>query len=227
MVLTVFYSGGLAVKTYSHLQKDDLTRQLIAAGCLMGNKQDDHSEIVMWQGPVNFESCLIELDHGRTGVILSLIIQNPPTLDRLIRLDLQRFRIEIPWCRQFDWLEDPISKGPRPYLYSFPGMRTLSFGRDEVLNHRLGHGGALLPGDELEGLLMGVGEGAMPDEFHDRQRFSTHLSAYYERGKLCDLGVDLMVRREAKKKASERKLTPDQAKARDARMAEIRKNWPM
>lgn len=203
------------MKTYSHFQRRDLTRHLIAAGCLVGNEQDAHLGITMWQGPVNFESCLIELDHGRTGVIVSLIIQNPPTLDRLIRLDLQRFRIEIPWCRQFSWLEDPRGKAPRPYLYSFSGLRSLSFEPGLVLNHRLGRRDVLLPGDELDGLLMGVGEGAMPNEFHDRQRFSTLLWTYYDREKRCDLNVDLMVQRE-------RKRRPEPANVRAASSARSR-----
>jgi hypothetical protein len=88
-------------------------------------------------------------------------------------------------------------------LYSFPGLRTLSFERDAVLNHRLNGRSVLLPGDELEGLLMAIGEGPLPNEFHDRERFSTILSAYYGRWKRCDLQVDLMVSRQTKQKTSQ------------------------
>ena len=113
------------MKTYSHLEKGDLTRQLIAAGHLSGNKLDVCDDIVMEQGPVNFYTRLIELKGGLTGVIIDLIIGNPPS-GHPIHLDLQNFRIEIPWC-QVNWLEkaEPLiikarkrpEKTPAPKLY--------------------------------------------------------------------------------------------------------------
>jgi len=194
------------MKTYSHLEKGDLTRQLIAAGHLSGNKLDACDDIVMEQGPVNFHTSLIELEGGLTGVVVDLIIGNPPS-GHPIHLDLQQFRIEIPWC-QVNWLEkaEPLiaearkrpKKTPAPKLYFLPGYPTLSFAKNEVLNHRLSRRCVLLPGNELVGLLMGVGERPLPDEFHDRERFTTCLSVYYARGKRCDLQVDFMVDREPK-----------------------------
>jgi len=78
-------------------------------------------------------------------------------------------------------------------MYFFPGMLTFAFVRDEVLNHRLRHKLVILPGDEIAGILMGLGDGRLPDGFHDRERFTTRLSAYYGRGKRSDLEVDFMV----------------------------------
>ena len=194
------------MKPYSHLEKGDLTRQLIAAGHLSGNNLDACDDIVMEQSPVNFTTRLIELKGGLTGVIVDLTIGNPPS-GRPIHLDLQNFRIEIPWC-QVNWLEkaEPLiiererpEKTPAPKLYFLPGDPTLSFAKNEVLNHRLSRRCVLLPGNELVGPLMGVGERPVPNEFHDRQRFTTCLSAYYERGKRCDLQVDFIVEREPKR----------------------------
>jgi hypothetical protein len=194
------------MKTYSHLEKSDLTRQLIAAGHLSGNKLDACNDMVMEQGPVNFHTSLIELKGGLTGVVVDLIIINPSS-GHPIHLNRQKFRIEIPWC-QVNWLEkaEPLiaearkrpKKTPAPKLYFLPGYPALSFAKNEVLNHRLSRRCVLLPGNELVGLLMGVGDRPLPHEFHDRQRFTTRLSAYYERGKSCDLQVDFMVDREPK-----------------------------
>jgi hypothetical protein len=194
------------MKTYSHLEKVDLTRQLIAAGHLSGNKLDARDDIVMEQGPVNFHTRLIELNAGLTGVVVDLIIGNPSS-GHPIHLSLRNFRIEIPWC-QVNWLEKAESlitearkrpeEMPAPKLYFLPGYPALCFAKNDVLNHRLSRGCVLLPGNDLVGPLMGIGERPVPNEFHDRQRFTTCLSAYYGRGKRCDLRVDFMIEREPK-----------------------------
>ena len=43
--------------------------------------------------------------------------------------------------------------------------------RDCVLNHRVGHHGALFPGDHIEGVLCGTGQSCMPDDYRHRQHF--------------------------------------------------------
>lgn len=195
------------MKTYSRLEKPDLTRQLIASGHLPANASDADEDLVMEQSPVAPHTRLIDLPGGQTGVVVDLIIRNPLT-GRPIRLDLQKFRIEVPWC-PIIWLKKPQpldiprwarmrAKRPGQPLYSFPGPEPLAFAKDEALNHPLGRGWVLLPGDELTGPLMGIGERPLLDRFHDRERFTTCLSAFYGRGKRCDVQVDLMVEREAK-----------------------------
>jgi hypothetical protein len=197
-----------SVKTYSHLRKGDLTRRLVAAGYLPGNTPDAEQDLVMEQSPVLPFTRLIDLRGGLTGVIVDLSIRNLSS-GYPVHLNLQQFSIDIPWC-PIKWLEkaEPLiipearrlpAKKPLLSMYFFPGMPMLAFAKDEALNHCLRRECALVPGNELAGPLMGVGERPIPNEFHDRKRFTTCLSAYYERGERCDLQVDFMVEREPKR----------------------------
>ena len=162
----------------------------------------------MEQSPVLSFTRLIDLRGGLTGVVVDLSIRNLSS-GHQVHLNLQQFSIAIPWC-PVKWLEkaEPLiipeerklrAKKPRPSMYFFAGMPTLAFAEDEALNHRLRRGCVLLPGNELAGPLMGVGERPIPNEFLDRERITACLSAYFERGKRCDLQVDFMVEKEPKR----------------------------
>lgn len=80
------------------------------------------------------------------------------------------YRLEIPWHEwQFRWLEKPWMKVPRESDYMFPSHGLCGHDPEDVLNHRLGNKGKLLPGDDLDGLLLGVGQTPIPEQYKDRQ----------------------------------------------------------
>jgi hypothetical protein len=106
------------------------------------------------------------------GVMISLAIYN----DAPTNIHIAQFRLEIPWLEpQFRWLQDPLRKSPREDLYCFPVPSLLAFEREVVLNHRIGPQGLLLPGDCLEGLLLGVGESSIPENYRNRQSLDLQL----------------------------------------------------
>jgi hypothetical protein len=147
------------------------------------------------QDPV-IPSNVFELSSGRTGVALNIFIYNGSR--RIIRLDEPR--IDIPWCPRFSWLPNPLRKVPREYAYFFPTPPHRGFPCETVLNHHFQQHRRLLPGGFLEGALLGIGEGSIPDEYHDRQRLRTWLLIFDGRGENYDLTVHLMIERERKRR---------------------------
>ena len=78
----------------------------------------------------------------------------------------------------------------------FPAPPGLGLEREIVLNQLFQRHTKLFPGDCHEGSLLGIGEGAIPEHYRDRQRFPTRVSIFDTRGNRYDLSVDLMVQRE-------------------------------
>jgi hypothetical protein len=140
----------------------------------------------------SIESGTFDLIPGGTGYMLSVAICNDSNCD----ISLHDLRLKIPWSEpQFHWLEDPLHKVPREFVYSFPEGGPMGFDRDVVLNHRIDQQGKLYPGDCLEGLLLGVGQERAPVEYRDRQRVQTRLSVFDERGNRYDLHLNLLMSR--------------------------------
>ncbi len=106
------------------------------------------------------ENVVFELDSGGTAYMLAAAIHNDS--DQILRP--QEPRLEMAWPEShFRWLENPLARVPREYVYSFPSPGPAGFDRDAVLNHRLRPGCKLGPGDSLEGLLLGVGQASVPN----------------------------------------------------------------
>jgi hypothetical protein len=126
------------------------------------------------------------------GVMISLAIYN----DAPTNIHIAQFRLEIPWLEpQFRWLQDPLRKSPREDLYCFPVPSLLAFEREVVLNHRIGPQGLLLPGDCLEGLLLGVGESPLPESYRDREALDLRLRVFDSRGREYKLTLKMCVDR--------------------------------
>jgi hypothetical protein len=140
------------------------------------------------------ENTVFDLEHGGTGYMLGVEIRNnTPKI-----LSIEQYRLEPPWPESdFRWLEDPRKLRPREFNYSFPQYGPEGLDRECVLNHHVGRNGRLLPGDCIHGLLCGVGEAGIPDEYQDRQLLSMQLSVVATRGTELTLDIDLILNREA------------------------------
>jgi hypothetical protein len=126
----------------------------------------------IYQTGTILETRVFDLKSGGSGYMLSVAIHNDST--RPIRL--HEFRLEMLWHDAgFRWLDDPGRASPRKYTYSFPPSESLEFERDVVLNHRVGGAGQLNPEGSIEGLLLGIGQSPIPDEYRDRQLLPTRL----------------------------------------------------
>jgi hypothetical protein len=125
------------------------------------------------------DSSVFDLDSGGSGIMFPAAIYN----DSNRPIWVHEFRLGKLWHdAQFRWLDDPLRTSPRTHSYSFPSPGPQGFEREEVLNHRVGRAGRLNPGGCLEGLLLGIGQTRMPDEWRDRQMLVTRLLVYDGRG---------------------------------------------
>lgn len=153
------------------------------------------SGLVLHQTGTVVDTGVYDLNSGGAGFALCVAICN--ISNRTLRL--KELRVAIPWSEpHFRWLENPWAKMPREYTYSLPPDGPAGFDPEAVLNHRLRPGCKLCPGDPLEGLLLGVGEASIPDQYVDRQAVSMRLSIFDTRGNSYACDVTLMVRREAR-----------------------------
>ena len=106
------------------------------------------------QHPDPLQSSVFDLDSGGTGYMLSIAIDNDS--ERVIRGVTAR--LETPWWEpNFGWLIDPRRRTPREHTYSFPDSGPVGFEPEAILNHRLGRGTSLYPGDSLEACSLGSG----------------------------------------------------------------------
>ena len=159
------------MKKYPRLERPDLVRPLIAAGCpleleggALDNAPSAGSGLLIHQVGGVTESLVFDLDDGGTGYILSVAIINKLPGPVCI----QDYHLELPWDDpHFRWLEDPPAGAPQRYLYCFPGMRALEFERDVVINGcRWKRTKAWLQPDRcIEGLLLGTGREPIPDQY--------------------------------------------------------------
>jgi len=154
---------------------------------------------------------ILDAQMGGTFLMIPVIIRNDSP--RVIRLD--QCRIELPWHDpDFRLLKDPRRKVPREYKYSSENAPRLSFEREVALNHRFGGQGRLNPGDSLNGLILGAGSQAIPNQYRDRQGVDVQLLIIDGRGKvyqesprvLLDRSEQLRREREQRERASARML---------------------
>jgi hypothetical protein len=189
----------------SGIPLDDAVMENLGASC--------RGLLVRQTGPF-LENMIFDLKYGGTGYILSIAVDNDSTQP----LRVEQYRLEQPWPESdFHWLEDPLRKTPRERTYSFPERGPEAFERECVLNHRVGRRGRLLPGDCIEGLLCGVGQARIPDEYHHNQSLSMRLSVLDGRGQKTELLVEFILNREEQIRRHRR---IEVFKGRDARM-----NW--
>src|SRR5712692_1331055 len=150
--------------------------------------------LAIYQDPIIISTGIFDLYSGGTGYMLSIFIHN----DAPRNVWLHEFRLEIPWWEpEFRWLEDPMRKVPREYIYSLPPPGVEGFDRDVVLNHRLRRNGRISPDGWLEGLLLGVGQEPMPSGYRDRQTLNMRLSVFDERGNRFEADIKFLVDRHA------------------------------
>lgn len=104
---------------------------------------------------------------GEAGILLSVSIKN--VSGRVIRL--VGFRLEIPVPHpDFHWLKEPSAEELRRWGgYVLAACGPYGFDESTVLNHRFGRNSALLPGDEIEGFLLGEGTMSIPTHYADRE----------------------------------------------------------
>jgi hypothetical protein len=148
------------------------------------------------QTPTAMESSVYDLNSGGTGLELGIVIWNES--DRIIRLD--QARIKLPWT-DITWLH-PLRKGVSEVYQVDPKL--CGYERDAVLNHYFGARAKVLPGDSLEGLLLGRGDRAIPDDFSDRQRIQTILSIYDTRESCFEVPVNFCVSHPQRYRANSR-----------------------
>jgi hypothetical protein len=159
----------------------------------------------IYQAGTILENAVFDLDSGGTGYMLAVAIYNGS--GQILRP--QGPRLELAWPEShFRWLENPFGKVPREYTYSFPPPGPAGFDRDAVLNHRLRPGSKLYPGDWLEGLLLGVGQASVPDQYLNRQGLRMRLSILDGRGNRYPSDVILRVSREGQLRRQQLKGSP-------------------
>jgi hypothetical protein len=140
------------------------------------------------------DNYVFDLDSGGWGIILTAAIHNDSNQPTRIN----EIRLGKPWSdAQFRWLADPLRTSPRTYSYSFPSPGPQGFAREDVLNHQIGRAGRLDPEGWLEGLLLGIGQTRMPDEWRHRQTLVTRLLVYDGRGRQYSSDWKLFVDRES------------------------------
>jgi hypothetical protein len=167
------------------------------------------SRLSVFQSPNFIETNVFDLESGGTSYILSVALHNES--DQVVRL--QAFRLGIPWWENsFRWLEDPFRKSE--YTYSFPAPGPAGFERDVVLNHRLGDQGRIMPGDWLEGLLLGVGDEPIPEEHCDRQRIEMPLSIFDGQGNRYQLDARFYVSRAKRREIRQPRVRSARPRAR-------------
>jgi hypothetical protein len=147
----------------------------------------------IYQTGTSVDSSVFDLDFGGSGYMLNVVMCNDSS--RII--SAREFQLDIPWDGpNFRWLDDPFRKSPRQYEYSFPRHGPEGFDREAVLNHRLGKHGRLNPREQLEGLLLGVGQAPIPKKYSDRQCLVTRLYVLDDLGNRYQGIIKLGVSRE-------------------------------
>jgi hypothetical protein len=160
--------------------------ELQALGVPLDGRVMEHSRTAelglylrIFESPI--DCTILDAQLGGTFLMIPVIICNESP--RVIRLD--QCRIELPWHDpDFRLLEDPWRKAPRENKYSSENAPRLSFDREVALNHRFGRQGRLNPGDSLDGLILGAGSQAIPDQYHHREGVDVPLVIIDGKGKM-------------------------------------------
>lgn len=96
-------------------------RQLGALGIPLDEEVLEKSQeachgLWMAQNPNIPQTTIFDTISGGTGVIICISVFNES--DHLIRISA--VRLDIFWCKQIRWLEDPLRKAPAKHYYLLP-----------------------------------------------------------------------------------------------------------
>jgi hypothetical protein len=100
------------------------------------------------------DTMVFDLEDGRTGYVLDLLITNQ--MPKPFRCRDIEPRMSWP-NSEFEWLQDPKETERDPHNYRFPGRAALELPRELALNHVLLGGGNLKPGCPKQGWFLGIG----------------------------------------------------------------------
>lgn len=150
------------------------------------------------QDPNIPQTMLFDSIPGGTGVLITLSIQNGTEQT----ICLSSARLDIPWCNQLGWLEDPMRSAQAKPYYTVPISGSHRIERDFVLNHRIGRTTKIHPGDRLDGFLLGVAPESIPGNYIDRSIFKARLSIFDTRNNAYTQGLTFLVCRYLKNRAN-------------------------
>jgi len=172
-------------------QFDEMRRRRIPLDAkVLRDMRASRKGLVIQQSGTAADNAVFDSALGETGFMLSIAIHNDS--DRNARL--QGARLDTSWPEwHFRWLENPLRRIPREYLYSHPSYGPDGFDPEVVLNHRLNGRCKLLPDDWVDGLLLGAGQAPIPDEYVDGQQVQMRLTIFDGQGRPCALDVLLRV----------------------------------
>src|SRR5579864_4861926 len=168
---------GRLMKKLSRDLSYEMARRLIKGGCPLDPEveqqmRDAYRGLEVHQGGSIVENSIFDLECGGMGLMITAEIGNATAHN----LRLQQFRMKLPWDDpSFCWIEDPNRKLPRKHLYEFPKPSQLAFEREVVLNHRTGSNGLWLPGEWIEGLLLGIGQMCIPEQYGHARSLTLQL----------------------------------------------------
>jgi hypothetical protein len=143
-------------------------------GELLEKSQKACSGLLIDQDPNILQTAIFDVDSRKTGVMIGMFLMNQT--DHAIGLKMAL--LSVPWSKQIHWLEDPLRHVPAKSYYSLLNSDYPQIERDSALNHRFGPKRKLLPGESLEGLLLGWFEEPIPDQYRNRELFETTLMIF-------------------------------------------------
>jgi hypothetical protein len=181
-------------------------RELAECGSLVdvsvADTEDEHADVEIEQVGGVHETMVFDLEDGRAGYILDLLITNQMPRPFHCR-DIEP-RMSWP-DSEFEWLQDPKETQRDPHNYRFPGRAALELPRDLVLNHILLGGGILKPGCPKQGWLLGIGSPMPANLRHGAWVEMTLTIVAYDHAEYTSI-VHLWTQRlEVKPKLAERK----------------------
>jgi hypothetical protein len=173
----------------------DLQRGGVALdGHVLENVRSASARLSICQTRSVNENYVFELDSGGCGYMLSVAIQNHSSG----RVYLDEFRLQMLWSEHgFSWLRKASRNVPWAGNYGFPSPGVVGLEPEDVLNRRVGAYGRLNSGGAIEGLLLGIGEAAIPAEYRDGQRVQLRLEIFDRPGNCYSRLLNLRVSRRA------------------------------
>lgn len=122
--------------------------------------------------------------------ILVKIINN-----RTLPFHISDFDLELPWQPTRLWLlPDPADEIPSRTAYTFWRMDSSSFPRKDVLNHLQNTTFQLKRGRPLQGYLLWMAEGVIPEEFSSKAPMPTMISVIDQYGSPYKTTAPLIIR---------------------------------
>jgi hypothetical protein len=131
--------------------------------------------------------------HGAAAYILRVAITS-----NLPQFSISAFSLELGYEDEVRWLEDPLEYEMDPPMYRFGDKRSLQFERDHVLNHLADVRRTYPKGHSLEGVLLGIGTHAIPDDVRHGSKIPGFLVVWDQFGRGYRSSVSLWADRSGK-----------------------------